>query len=175
MVHQDGDKVAQDLLADQHAALDLADRGRRDVEVQQEVARLAEVLDVVGHAALAPRRDLGERAAGIDDGARDLLDRGLELVVLQVGTEQEHELVSAHRPISSSLRACDPVGRRRRWRQKGARYDMKQASSGWRRPASIARLGPPWQRGSAGTILTYLARRNGPHARQPDTDLRTDG
>ena len=52
---EDSDEVPQDLLRDQDPALDAADLRRRDVEVDQEIARLAEVLDVVREATLAPR------------------------------------------------------------------------------------------------------------------------
>src|ERR687891_113834 len=52
---EDGHEVTKDLLADEQAALDAADLDRLDVEVDQEVRRLAELTDVVRQPALAPR------------------------------------------------------------------------------------------------------------------------
>ena len=109
-VLEDGHEVTQDLLADQKAALDLAHLGRLDVEVNEEVARLAVPADVVRQAALAPRRDLAEAATAVDDGAGDLLDRRLELVVLQVRPEQEHEFVTTHQVSSTPLYGFATLG-----------------------------------------------------------------
>ena len=119
-VLEHGHEVTQDLLADEHPALDLTDLGRLDIEVDEEVARLTVLADVVREATLAPRRDLAEAATAVDDGASDLLHRGLELVVFQVRTEQEHEFVTAHgvrRPPLSGDAAS--IAMRGRTRQKG--------------------------------------------------------
>ena len=129
-VLEDGDEVAEDLLTDEKAALDLANLGGLDIEVDEEVARLAVATDVVRQAALAPWRDLAEAATAVDDGAGDLLDRGLELVVLQVRPKQKHEFVAAHQVLlRSSLWVCDVRRVRARTRQKGVRaVDMNHAS-----------------------------------------------
>src|SRR5207249_2112666 len=132
-------QVTDDLLADQQAALDLANRTRLHIEVDQEIARLAKVLDGIRQSALAPWRDLGQAASRVDDRARHLLHGGLELVVLQVRSEQQHECVSAHGPISSSLWACG-IRRPRRSPPSVTPASISSWPTAWPSPGPLARF-----------------------------------
>ena len=93
-----GDEMAEDLLGDQERALHLGDGVSRRLEEDDVVRALAVPVDLVRQPAAAPRGDLHDLAAGGDDPARGAVDDRLGLVVRHVGTQDQHEFVSAHAP-----------------------------------------------------------------------------
>ena len=93
-----GDEVAQDLLGDEQAALQLGDRLGRRLEEDDVVRALAVAIDRVGQAAAAPGRDLDDLAAGGDDLAGGAVDDRLGASSGDVRAEDEHEFVAAHAP-----------------------------------------------------------------------------
>ena len=97
-----GDEVAQHFLADEQAALQLGDRRRRRLEQDDVVRAFTMVVDGIGQSAAAPRGLLDDLAAAGRDGPGGSLERPLDLVVRQIGTQHEHEFVSAHAPVSPS-------------------------------------------------------------------------
>ena len=71
--------------------------GRR-LEEDDVVRALAVPVDLVGQPAAAPRGDLHDLAAVGDDLAGGAVDDRLGLVVRDIGTQDQHEFVSAHAP-----------------------------------------------------------------------------
>ena len=93
-----GHEVAEDLLGDEQAALHLDDRLGRRLEQDDVVRAFAVPVDRVGEAAAAPRGDLDDLAAAGRDLAGGAVDDRLGSVVRDVGSQDEHEFVSAHAP-----------------------------------------------------------------------------
>ena len=69
-----GHEVAEDLLGDEEAALELDDRLGRGLEQDDVVRALAMAVDRIGQAAAAPGGDLDDLAAGGDDLAGGAVD-----------------------------------------------------------------------------------------------------
>ena len=78
------------------------------LEEDDVVRALAVAVDGIGQPAAAPRGDLDDLAAGGHDLAGRAVDDRLALVVRDIGTEHEHEFVSAHMR-SNSFRWGSPV------------------------------------------------------------------
>ncbi len=76
-----GDEVAEDLLGDEQAALELDDRLGGRLEEDDVVRAFAVAVDRVGQAAAAPRGDLDDLAAGAGDLAGGPVDDRLDPVV----------------------------------------------------------------------------------------------
>jgi hypothetical protein len=98
-------EMAEDLLGDEQAALQLGDGLTRGVEEDDVVRTLAVPVDRVREAAAAPRRNLHDLAAQGDDLAGGAVDDRLAPVVRDIGADDEHEFVSAH-----ARRTLLPVG-----------------------------------------------------------------
>ena len=62
------------------------------------VGALAKGADLVGQSTAAPRGDLDDLAAGCEQLSGGAVDDRLGLVVRDVGSQDEHEFVSAHAP-----------------------------------------------------------------------------
>src|SRR5579862_20552 len=131
-----GHQVAQELLGDQQAALELDDRLGRGLEVDDVVRAFTVAVDRVGQPPAAPRGDLDDLASGGRQLTGDPVDQGLALVVGQVWPEDKHQFVSAHArmtPSCGNARAEPAVPGR-------SRKD-KDASLAWaRRAAGPARI-----------------------------------
>src|SRR5664280_720093 len=97
-----GDEVAQRLLGDEQAALELDDRVGRSLEMDDVVRALAMTIDRIGQPAAPPRGDLDDLATAGRDLAGDSINQGLALVVGQVRSEDEHQFVSAHARMTPS-------------------------------------------------------------------------
>ena len=93
-----GHEMAEDLLGDLERALHLGERLGRRLEEDDVVRALAVAVDLVGQPAAAPRGDLDDLAAVGDDLAGGAVDDRLGLVVRDIGTQDQHEFVSAHAP-----------------------------------------------------------------------------
>ena len=91
-----GHEVAEDLLGDQEAALDLRDRLGGALEQDDVVRALAVAVDGIGEAAAAPGRDLDDLSAGGDDVARGAVDDRGGSLVRRIRPEDEHEFIAAH-------------------------------------------------------------------------------
>src|SRR6185503_15877491 len=92
------DEMAEDLFGDQERALHLGDGVSRRLEEDDVVRALAEPVDLVGQSPAAPRSDLHDLAAAGHDPAGGAVDDRLGLVVRDIGTQDQHEFVSAHAP-----------------------------------------------------------------------------
>src|SRR5205814_2752804 len=96
-----GHEMAEDLFGDLERALHLGEgRGRR-LEENDVVRALAVAVDLVGQPAAAARGDLDDLAAVGDQLAGGAVDDRLGLVVRDVGTQDQHQFVSAHAPVHS--------------------------------------------------------------------------
>ena len=96
-----GHEVAQDLLGDLEGSLHLAEGVRRRLEQDDVVRALAVPVDLVGQPAAAPRGDLDDLATGRHELAGGAVDDRLGLVVRDIGSQDQHEFVSAHAPVHS--------------------------------------------------------------------------
>ena len=56
--------------------------------------------DGVGETAAAPRADLDDLAAGADDRSRRTVDGRLDPILSEVGSQDEHEFVTAHGAVA---------------------------------------------------------------------------
>jgi hypothetical protein len=90
------DEVAQDLLRDEEAALQLGDRGRGRLEDHDVVRAFSMAVDGIGEPPAAPRGDLHDLAAVGGDLAGGAIDDRPDAVVRRLRTEDQHELVAAH-------------------------------------------------------------------------------
>jgi hypothetical protein len=91
-------RSAEDLFGDQERALHLGDGVSRRLEEDDVVRALAVPVDLVGQSPAAPRSDLHDLAAAGHDPAGGAVDDRLGLVVRDIGTQDQHEFVSAHAP-----------------------------------------------------------------------------
>ena len=82
-------------------ALELGDRLGRGVEQDDVVRALAVSIDRIRETASTPGRDLGDLATTGGDLAGGAVDDRLGPVVRDVGTQDQHEFVSAHAPVLS--------------------------------------------------------------------------
>src|SRR5438445_13167939 len=90
--------MTQDLLGDQEAALDLGHDVTWSLE-QDDVGRaFAVAIDRIGQPASAPWGDFHDLATAGDDLAGGAVDDRLGLVVRDIGTQDQHEFVTAHAP-----------------------------------------------------------------------------
>ena len=85
----------------------MASAGR--LEEDDVVRALAIPVDLVREPAAAPRGDLHDLAAGGRDLAGGAVDDRLGAVVGDVGSEDEHEFVSAHAPGTLLPMGCAPL------------------------------------------------------------------
>ena len=76
--------VAQHVLVEAHQALHLVDGGRRRVDVEKRVIRLAILLDAVGEGLQTPVLDLENLAAIVFQDAPERLHQLVDLLVRDV-------------------------------------------------------------------------------------------
>src|SRR6266545_7242660 len=95
-------EMAQDLLGDQEAVLELGDRIGRCLEHDDVVRALAITVDLVREPPAAPGCDLDDLAARADDLARRAVDDRLGALIGRIRPEDEHEFVTAHWPRTPS-------------------------------------------------------------------------
>src|SRR5690348_11811702 len=87
------DLGAQHRLVQVQLAVELLDRGRGGLQVEDGVQALGVLLDLVGHAAPAPDVDLLDRPAGVlDDGEEGVEGRG-DGALVEAGIQDHHDLV----------------------------------------------------------------------------------
>src|SRR5262249_54122400 len=94
---------AQDRLVQVHLALDFSDRGPRGLVQHPHVDAVALLVDLVGHAALAPALTLEHLAASRRDPLLNLLDFLVHPVVVEPRVEDERGFVLRHSSFTSSV------------------------------------------------------------------------
>src|ERR1035437_445996 len=97
-----GDEVPKHFLADHQAALKLGDSRGRSLEQDDVVRAFAMMVDRISQSPAAPRGLLDDLTTTTGDRAGSSLERTLDLVVRQIGTQNEHKFVSAHAPRTPS-------------------------------------------------------------------------
>ena len=102
--------MAEDLLGDEKAALELGDCLGGGLEQDDVVRALAMAVDGVRQSTAAPWGDLRDGSTGGDDAASRSVDDGLDPVVRRIRTQHEHEFVSAHAPARSFQWDCPAMG-----------------------------------------------------------------
>src|SRR5690242_21776557 len=100
LVDPDGEE-ADHVLVDVRLALELGDRGRRSIEVESDVVRLAVLGDAVGEAAQAPSLGLHDLPAIVFDNLGGVFRERIDLGLGEVLAREENMLVEWH--VSSSL------------------------------------------------------------------------
>ena len=100
------------------------------------------VVDWIGQSTAAPGSLLDDLAASACDGTGGSLQRTLDLVFRQIGTQHEHQFVSAHAPRTPS-HGNAPMRERQR-RSVGAErtcevYQGPAFERDWRSPAAPSR------------------------------------
>src|ERR1700730_2169310 len=113
----DDDQVTEHGVVDPQRALDLGNLAAVEVEHDEDVVTLAEPLDLVCQAALAPQRRLDDLAAlGLDKRAHRF-HGDAHRVILQLRPDDVHQLVVTPRawPLLSSGLAAPGVLRLPRW------------------------------------------------------------
>jgi hypothetical protein len=102
----DGEEL-EDLLVEAEVALDLGHQRWPAGEVQEDVAALGELPDLVGQFVPAPLVDLEDLSPIARHDARELLDDLLQAVILALGVDDEEDLVLPH---SASFWVAGPRG-----------------------------------------------------------------
>src|SRR4051812_35287925 len=77
--------------------VELLDDLRRGLEVDDRVDTLGLLVDLVGETTAAPGVDLLHAAAAVADDGQEGLDQRGDSALLEIGVENEHELVVTHR------------------------------------------------------------------------------
>ena len=95
LVDADGEE-ADDVLVDVRLALELSDRGRRRVEVEHHIMRLAVLGDAVGEGFQAPGLGLDHLAAIVGDDLGCVFRERVDLGLGQVLTRQKDMLIERH-------------------------------------------------------------------------------
>jgi hypothetical protein len=90
------DLGAQHGLVEVELAVELLDGGRLGLEVDDGVDALGLLGDLVRHPATSPDVDLLDAAAVLGDDGQELVERGSDGALLDVGVEDDHELVVTH-------------------------------------------------------------------------------
>src|SRR5262249_17814868 len=89
-------QITDHVFADPLLALNLGDRRRRRVDVEQHEMRLAILVDAVGEGAHAPGFGLGDLAAQLLDDAGHLRGQFLDLLGARVLAREKNMLVKRH-------------------------------------------------------------------------------
>src|SRR6476661_9605598 len=86
----------QDRLVQTELAVQLLGRGRLRRHVDDRVDALGLLLDLVGQTATAPDVDLVHGATVLGDDRQELVERGLDRALFELGVEDDHEFVLTH-------------------------------------------------------------------------------
>src|SRR5690348_51836 len=129
-------QVTQHVLVDAHVALELVHRGRRRVEIEEDVMALAVLLDAVGEVAQTPVFAFGDLATMLGDEIGEGLGQGFDLGGRNILTRNKDVFVERH-PSSLWLFAArrwsriehQPPGPSRQSRQGGGGLYSKIASA----------------------------------------------
>src|SRR5262249_36158034 len=89
-------EIADHVFADALLALDLGDRSRRRLDVEQHEMRLAVLVHAIGEGAHAPVLGLGDLAAGLLDNAGHLGGQFFHLLGARVRTREKNILVKRY-------------------------------------------------------------------------------
>src|SRR3954453_5063533 len=86
----------QDRLVETELTVQLLGRGRLRRQVDDGVDALGLLLDLVGQTATAPDVDLVHGATVLGDDRQELVERGLDRALFELGVEDDHEFVLTH-------------------------------------------------------------------------------
>ena len=95
LVDADGEE-ADHVLVDVRLALELGDRGRRGVDVEHHVMRLAVLGDAIGEGAKAPGLGLDDLPAIVVEDLGGVFRERVDLGLGEVLTREENMLVERH-------------------------------------------------------------------------------
>ena len=94
----------EDRLVQVHLAVELLDDRRLGLQVDDRVDALGLLLDLVRETTTAPGVDLLDLAVALTDDGEEVLDQGGDTALLQIGVEDDHQLVVTHvEPTSFGL------------------------------------------------------------------------
>src|SRR5689334_7777314 len=169
LVDPDGEEPDH-VLVDVRLALELGDRGRRSIEVESDVVRLAVLGDAVGEAAQAPGLGLYDLPAIVFDDLSGVFRERIDLGLGEVLTREENMLVERHAscslswPIADAAQCGRPSGCRSKITGAAAgpcasgAHMAKHASKGKpAKPACSASVSLPSRNGPAVDLPTFCS------------------
>src|SRR5699024_9993137 len=90
------DLGAENVLVQAELTIELLDRARLRLELDDGVDALAELVDLVGEAALAPDIDLVDRTALLPDHVQERIQRRRHGALVETRIEDDHYFVLTH-------------------------------------------------------------------------------